>query len=386
MTKKQTINEDQIAGLPFDSSAMANDLRTWVEIESPTHDPVAVNRMMDRARHDLSVAGARTERISVGAGFGDCVLGRFGHLHADVPGILILGHMDTVHPVGTLRDFPWREEDGKAYGPGVLDMKSGNYLALEAVRQLKRADIQTPLPVTVLFTSDEEVGSPACRALIEAEAARHAHVLVPEPARRNAGVVTGRYAIARFRLTAHGRPSHAGRMLGEGASAIKEICHQVIAIEALTEPEATYSVGVIRGGEWVNCVTTTCHAEVLVAATTDARLEEAVERLSNLASVNDAVRLEVVRGVTRPVWEPTTASWKLYEHAAGLADKLGFEIIAQSSGGGSDGNFTGAMGLSTLDGLGARGDWPHTLEEHIIIDSLAERGRLLAAILATIET
>lgn len=385
MTKMNKIDVSQIAELPFDSSAMAKDLRTWVEIESPTNDPIAVNRMMERAQHDLSIAGARTERISVGPGFGDCVLGRFAHSHADVPGILILGHMDTVHPVGTLQDFPWREEDGRAYGPGILDMKSGNYLALEAIRQLKCAGIQTPLPVTVLFTSDEEVGSPACRALIESEAARHAHVLVPEPARRNAGVVTGRYAIARFRLTAHGRPSHAGRTLGEGASAIKEICHQVIAIESLTEPEATYSVGIIRGGDWVNCVTTTCHAEVLVAATTDARLEEAVERLSNLVPVNESVRLEVTRGVTRPVWEPTPASWRLYEHAAGLADELGFEIIAQSSGGGSDGNFTGAMGISTLDGLGARGDWPHTLEEHIVIDSLSERGRLIAAILATVE-
>lgn len=385
MTKNETPSAKEIAALTFDSTAMAEDLRSWVEIESPTNDPIAVNRMMDRARHDLVVAGAQTQRISVGEGYGDCVIGRFAHPRADVPGILILGHMDTVHPVGTLRNFPWRIEDGRAYGPGILDMKSGNYLALEALRQLKRAGIQTPLPVTVLFTSDEEVGSPACRSLIEAEAGRHAHVLVPEPARRNAGVVTGRYAIARFRLTAHGQPSHAGRMLGEGASAIKEICHQVIAIEALTEPEATYSVGIIRGGDWVNCVTTICHAEVLVAATTDARLEEAVERLSNLVSVNDSIRLEVARGVTRPVWEPTPASWRLYEHAAGLADKLGFKIIAQSSGGGSDGNFTGAMGLSTLDGLGARGDWPHTLEEHIVIDSLGERGRLFAAILATLE-
>lgn len=382
---KFTMNDlSQIANLPFDNTAMLNDLRTWVEIESPTHDADAVNRMMDHVRYDLTVAGAYTERVKVGDAYGDCILGRFPHPNANVPGILILGHMDTVHPVGTLQKFPWRIEGGYAYGPGVLDMKAGNYLALEAMRQLNRAGLRTPLPVTMLLTSDEEVGSPACRSLIEAEAARHAYVLVPEPARRNAGVVTGRYAIARFRLIAHGEPSHAGRMLGEGASAISEICRQVLAVEALTEPEVTYSVGVIRGGEWANCVATTCHAEILVAATTDARLEEAVERLASLTSINDAVRLEVERGVTRPVWEPTAASWRLYEHAAELANKLGFEIFSQSSGGGSDGNFTGAMGLSTLDGLGARGDKPHTLEEHIIIDSLSERGRLVAALLATI--
>jgi len=196
--------------LPFDARAMLGGLRSWVECESPTWDAAAVNRMMRLAAHELAVVGAHIETIPGRMGFGDCLRARFPHPRADAPGILILGHMDTVHPLGTLARLPFREDGGRCYGPGILDMNGGNYLAIEAMRQLLRAEIQTPLPVTVLFTSDEEVGSPSTRDLIEAEAARHRYVLVPEPARADGSVVTGRYAIARFNLEALGRPSHAG--------------------------------------------------------------------------------------------------------------------------------------------------------------------------------
>ena len=177
--------------LPFDSETMLSGLREWVECESPTHDAAAVNRMMDIAGRALILAGARTERIAGRMGFGDCIRASFPHAAPNVPGILVMGHLDTVHPVGTLTKLPFRREGGKAWGPGILDMKGGDYLALEAVRQLSRARIETKLPVTVLFTSDEEVGSPSTRDLIEAEAARHKYVLVPEPARPDGGVVTG---------------------------------------------------------------------------------------------------------------------------------------------------------------------------------------------------
>src|SRR6185503_6717989 len=207
--------------LPFDADAMLDGLRTWIECESPTYDVAAVNRMMDIASRELVIAGARIERVAGRMGFGDCIRASFPHPTPNVPGILVMGHLDTVHPIGTLASLPFRREGNRAWGPGILDMKGGNYLSLEAIRQLQRAGVPTKLPITVLLTSDEEVGSPSTRDLIEAEAARHKYVLVPEPARPDGGVVTGRYAIARFNLEATGRPSHAGARLAEGRSAIR---------------------------------------------------------------------------------------------------------------------------------------------------------------------
>ncbi|KPQ06795.1 MAG: glutamate carboxypeptidase [Rhodobacteraceae bacterium HLUCCA12] len=371
--------------LPFDAGLMAAGLREWVETESPTHDRAAVNRMMDIAARDLAILGADIQRIPGSQGCGDCVKARFPHQNRDRPGILILGHMDTVHPVGTTAHFGWREEDGRCYGPGVLDMKGGNFLSLEAIGQLRRAGYETPLPVTVLFTGDEETGSPSTRALIEAEAARHRYVLVPEPGRRNGGVVTGRYAIARFDIETHGRPSHAGLRLSEGASAIREMAHQILAIESLSDDEAGFSVGVVQGGQWANCVATTCQAKALVSATTDEKLAEASARMAGLRPAGDNVHVNVTPDIVRPVWKTNDACWSLYHHAARLAGGLGFDIPHQDSGGGSDGNFTGAMGIATLDGLGACGDEPHTLNEHILTESLAQRGKLMAALLATLD-
>ncbi len=220
--------------LPFNSDSMLEGLRAWVECESPTWDAAAVNRMMDVASRELVIAGARTERIAGRMGFGDCVRATFPHPRAGDPGILIMGHLDTVHPVGMLQKLPFRREGERAWGPAICDMKGGNYIAFEAIRQLLRASVRTPLPVTVLLTSDEEVGSPSTRDLIEAEATRHRYVLVPEPARPDGGVVTGRYAIARFNLEATGRPSHAGARLAEGRSAIREMARKIIEIEDMT--------------------------------------------------------------------------------------------------------------------------------------------------------
>src|SRR5258708_30691646 len=235
--------------LPFDASTMLAGLRTWVECESPTFDAAAVTRMMGVAARDLAIMGARIEIIPGCMGFGDCVRARFAHPNESEPGILILGHLDTVHPVGTLRDLPWRQDGARCYGPGVVDMKGGNYLALEAARQLARAGVKTALPITVLFTSDEEVGSPSTRDLIEAEAARHRYVLVPEPGRLDGSVVTGRYAIARFNLEAVARPSHAGARLGAGRSAIRGMARKLIQVEGMTTEDCTVSVGSASGGD-----------------------------------------------------------------------------------------------------------------------------------------
>ncbi len=367
--------------LPFDSDAMLAGLREWVECESPTYDAPAVNRMMDIASRALILAGARIERVAGRSGFGDCVRATFPHATPNEPGILLMGHLDTVHPTGTLSRLSFRQEGNRAWGPGILDMKGGNYLSLEAIRQLQHAGLQTKLPITVLFTSDEEVGSPSTRDLIEAEASRHKYILVPEPARPGGGVVTGRYAIARFNLEATGRPSHAGASLGAGRSAIREMARKLIEIEDMTTENCTFSVGVIHGGQWVNCVTTTCSGEALSMAKRQEDLDRGVAAMLALRGSSNEVQFKVTRGVTRPVWEPNARGMALYETASKIARGLGYAINPQSSGGGSDGNFTGAMGIATLDGLGVAGAGAHTLDEHIQIDSLAYRGKLMAGLL-----
>jgi glutamate carboxypeptidase len=372
------------ADLPFDADAMLDGLRNWVECESPTYDVAAVNRMMDIATRDLVIAGGRVERVAGRMGFGDCVRATFPHGTPNVPGILVMGHLDTVHPVGTLARLPFRRNGSRAWGPGILDMKGGNYMALEALRQLARANVPTKLPITILLTSDEEVGSPSTRDLIEAEASRHRYVLVPEPARVDGGVVTGRYAIARFNLEATGRPSHAGARLADGRSAIREMALKLIEIEDMTTEDCTFSVGVIHGGQWVNCVTTTCTGEALSMAKRQEDLDRGIASMLTLSASSNDVQFKVTRGVTRPVWEPNGKVMALYDTARDIARGLGYDISSQSSGGGSDGNFTGAMGIATLDGLGVQGAGAHTLDEHIVVDSLAYRGKLMAGLLATL--
>src|SRR6201982_1884567 len=374
------------ANLPFDSEAMLQGLRAWVECESPTWDASAVERMIDLAGRDMTIMGATLERIAVRQGFAGCVRARFPHPRQGEPGILIAGHLDTVHPVGTIEKLKWRREGNKCFGPGIFDMKGGNYLALEAIRQLARASFTTPLPITVLFTPDEEVGTPSTRDIIEAEAARNKYVLVPEPGRADNGVVTGRYAIARFNLESIGRPSHAGATLSSGRSAIREMARRILAIDGMTTGDCTFSVGIVPEGQWVNCVATTCSGEALSMAKRQADLDRGVERMLALSSTANDVTFTVTRGgVRRPVWEPNEGTMALYEKAKGIAKDLGMELPHGSAGGGSDANFTGAMGIPTLDGLGPRGAAPHTLNGHIGVESLAERGRLMAGLLATLE-
>lgn len=372
------------ANLPFNTEDMLQGLRQWVECESPTWDAAAVNRMLDLAAREMAVAGASIERIAGRQGFGGCIRARFPHPKQGQPGILIAGHLDTVHPVGTLTKLPWRRDGNKCFGPGIFDMKGGNYLSLEAIRQLQRASVATPLPITFLLTPDEEVGTPSVRDIIEAEAARNKYVLVPEPGRADNGVVTGRYAIARFNLEATGRPSHAGATLSSGRSAIREMARQILAIDAMTDDDCTFSVGIVHGGQWVNCVATTCTGEALSMAKRQADLDRGVARMLALSGTHDDVTFTVTRGVTRPVWEPDAGTLALYEKARAIAKQLGMELPHGSAGGGSDANFTGAMGIPSLDGLGVRGADAHTLNEHIEIDSLAERGRLMAGLLATL--
>lgn len=374
-----------IAALPFDAEEMLAGLRSWVECESPTWDAAAVNRMMDLASYDLAMMGAVIERIPGRMGLGDSVRARFPHENAGEPGILVLGHLDTVHPVGTLEALQFRRDGDICYGPGICDMKGGNYLALEAIRQLARAGIATKLPVTVMFTPDEEIGTPSVRALIEAEASRARAVLVPEPGRKGGGVTSGRYAIARFNISTIGTPSHAGARLSEGRSAIREMARRILQIEEMTSEDCTFSVGVVSGGRWVNCVSSRADAEVLTMAKRQDDLDRGVEAMLALAERDAEVVFEVTRGVTRPVWEPDVGTMRLVEMAETFTKDLGSDFYHESSGGGSDGNFTGAMGVPTLDGLGVEGGMMHTLQEHIDVASLATRGRIMAGLLATID-
>jgi glutamate carboxypeptidase len=375
----------KVEALPFDTETMLAGLKPWIECESPTFDPAAVDRMMDLAAYDLAAAGAEIERIPGRMGFGGSVRARFPHRDFGKPGILISGHLDTVHPVGTLDVLPFKVEDGKCYGPGIQDMKGGNFVSVEALRQLAVAGIETPLPVTVLFTPDEEVGTPSTRELIEMEARKNKYVLVPEPARPDGGAVTGRYAIARFNLKTEGRPSHAGWALKEGRSAIAAMARKIGEIEAMTTEDCTFSVGVVHAGQWVNCVSSSCHAEVLSMAKRQEDLDRGVEAMLALSGEENDVSFEVTRGVTRPVWEPDDATIALYEIGRDICKELGFDLTNGSAGGGSDGNFTGALGIPTLDSIGVRGAGLHTLNEHIEIDSLVERAKLIAGLLTRLK-
>jgi glutamate carboxypeptidase len=368
--------------LPFDADDMVARLRPWIECESPTYDAAAVNRMMDLAAYDLTVAGAVVERIPGRMGFGGTVRARFPHPDFGKPGILIAGHMDTVHPIGTLEKLPFKRDGDICYGPGIMDMKGGNFISLEAIKALAKAGMQTPLPVTVLFTPDEEVGTPSTRDLIEAEAAKNKYVLVPEPAKQDGGAVIGRYAIARFNLRTVGRPSHAGWALAEGRSAIAAMAKKILEIEAMTSDDCTFSVGVIHAGQWVNCVSSSCEAQALTMAKTQEDLDRGVAAMMALQGEENGVTFEVTRGVTRPVWEPNQpGTMAMFDVAKEICAELGFELTGASSGGGSDGNFTGFMGIPTLDSIGVRGKGLHTLGEHIEVASLTERAKLTAALL-----
>ncbi len=371
--------------LPFDADEMVQGLRPWVECESPTYDAAALARMMDLVAFDCVALGASVEIIPGRMGCGPSVRARVPHPDQGKPGILVSGHMDTVHPIGTLSKNPFRVEDGKVYGPGIQDMKSGNYLALEAMRQILRAGLNTPLPVTFLFTPDEEIGSPATRALIEAEARANKYFLCPEPALPDNGVTTGRYAIARFEISCEGVPTHAGATLSKGVSAMRELARRILEIEEMTSDSCTFSVNDVTSGQWVNCVSSFARAQVLSMAKEQADLDQGVARMLALAGERNGVTFRVEKTVVRPVWEneqPETMA--LYQVAKDLSAQMGLDLPYASSGGGSDANFSGALRIPSLCSLGAEGAGLHTLGEYIVAGSLPRRARLMAGLYLTL--
>jgi glutamate carboxypeptidase len=329
--------------------------------------------------------GALTERVAGSDGHGDHLLARTPY-GQDAPGILVLSHLDTVHPKGTLAgDLPFRIEGDSAFGPGIYDMKGGAYIAFHAVGRLLEAGVATPLGITHLFLSDEEVGSPTSRPVIEAEARRAKYVLVTEPAREGGKVVTARKGVARYDVVATGRPAHAGSRHQDGRNAIAELARQVLALEAMTDygRGITVNVGVIEGGTGVNVVPARCSLRVETRLPSLAVAEEVMARIEGLTPANPDIRLEITGALNRPPYEKTAAIEALLGRAQVLARGIGFELEDLATGGCSDGNFTAPI-APTLDGLGVDGKGGHTDYEQLYISSLVPREALLHGLFRTL--
>ncbi|HIO33359.1 MAG TPA: M20/M25/M40 family metallo-hydrolase [Gammaproteobacteria bacterium] len=365
---------------PLDAELIASAIADWASIESPSYDSFAVNQMMDVASSTMETLGATVERTPGADGYGDVVTARFNW--GSTPGILVLGHLDTVHLVGTLKEsLPIRRDGDRLYGPGVMDMKGGMYLSVHALGHVLEKQSALSVPVTFMFIPDEEIGSPSTRKLIEAEARKSRWVLVPEPA-HDEKLVTGRHAFLRFTLTVFGKAQHAGVARGAGRSAISAMARLITQIEALSdiEREITYRVGVVSGGDFVNVVPTQCQAQVLCVAPTANAFHEIRQQMDALDTGDPELRVEVDAGPVRPLFKPTAGTLALYEIAASVAAELGLNLDHGQFGGGSDGNFTGALGIPTLDGLGVHGKGLHTKSEHIYVSSLVPRAQLLAGL------
>lgn len=365
------------------TEALLDAVRGWVEIESPTNDPAGVNRVADLVEGKLRAIGAAIERTPGRDGYGDILIGRVPGQEAG-PGLLLLGHMDTVHQRGT---FAFRREGDRAYGPGIYDMKGGNAMAVAALEHLHAHGRRPRLPVTVMMIPDEEVGSPSSRAAIEAEALKHRAALVVEPSGEGGKFTIARHGIARWHLRTIGRPAHAGAYHAEGRSAVREMAHHILALEALTDhPRNFYvNIGIVQGGTHENMVPAECRAicyALVPTAEEEAELRAAVHALPQH---DPDVRTEVTPGLGRPPFVKTPAIQALYDHAAALAVEAGLPSAGERvAGGGSDGNFTGALGVPTLDGLGVIGAGPHTLEENIELSCLVPRTRVLARLFETL--
>lgn len=361
-------------------------LSAWLERESPTGDAQAVNAMMDLVVRDVEQEAIAVERIPGQHGLGDVLVLRAGPA-VDATSVLVISHLDTVHPLGTAeRDLPIRIDGDRLYGPGAYDMKGGVYLALQAFKDLARRR-SASRPLVFFISPDEEVGSPSTRGIIT-DLARSAHcALVVEPARGPGSVVTARKGVGWFEVDIKGRPAHAGTNHRDGRSAIREAARQILHIEAMTDYDrgATTSVGVIAGGTAQNVVPQQCRfsVDLRVATAADGAVYENAMR--GLRPENPEIELSVTGGMNRPPYERTAAVGRLYERAREIARGVGIELNeVPMVGGGSDGNITAALGVPTLDGLGIEGAGAHTLAEYGLISSIEPRRRLMAALLESL--
>jgi len=369
---------------PFDPMTILDGIRRWVEIETPTEAPAQVNQLASVVADGYRDLPVSIERVAGHSGCGDNLVVR-SSWGQDAPGILILSHLDTVHPIGFIGRLPFSIEGDSAFGPGIYDMKGGAYLAYHAFGQVCINGQRSPLGITQLYVSDEEIGSPTSRALIEAEGRKAKYVLVTEPARDGGKIVTGRKGVARFEIFVKGVASHAGTRPEDGRSAVRELANLIQTLEAMNDLNRGISinVGVVRGGTRPNVIPEHAYAEVDMRVPTIADADELVPKILNLKSSTEGVSVRVIGELNRPPYEKSNAGAALYEHARALAAEIGFDLVDSSTGGGSDGNFT-APHTATLDGLGVDGKGAHTDYEQLYISSIEPRGRLLQRLFQTL--
>lgn len=384
MTKQFAGDDNSMSSNPFETAAILDGIRRWVEIESPTERPDQVNRLADLVAAGYRDLPATVDRVAGRDGCGDHLVAR-SSWGQDAPGILVLSHLDTVHPMGFIERLPFKIDGDVAFGPGIYDMKGGAYLAYHAFRRICADDARPPLGITQLYVSDEEIGSPTSRALIKAEGRKAKYVLVTEPARDGGKIVTGRKGVARFDVSIKGAPAHAGTRPEDGRSAIRELGNVIQTLEAMNDLKrgVTVNVGVVRGGTKPNVIAEEAYAEVDMRVPTMADADELVPKILGITSRTEGVSVKVTGELNRPPYEKSNAGAALYEHARELATELGFELLDVFTGGGSDGNFT-APHTATLDGLGVDGKGAHTHYEQLYISSIEPRARLLYRLYQTL--
>jgi glutamate carboxypeptidase len=304
---------------------------------------------------------------------------------AEKPGLLLC-HYDTVWPLGTLNGMPFRVEGDKAFGPGIYDMKASHAMIEFALRAIKALDLPLPRPLEMLFTSDEEIGSVTSRPLIEERAREAAYVLVLEPPTAAGALKTARKGVGDFDLQVRGRAAHAGSQPELGISAINELAHQVLAVQALADLEkgTTINTGVVHGGTRSNVIAAQAEAQIDVRVWTPEEAERITQAMNALKPTTAGALLTVDGGFERPPMVRSQGIIDLFQKVKEVGQQLGLELDEGSTGGGSDGNFTAALGIPTLDGLGAVGDGAHGDHEHILISELAPRTTLLAAAILTL--
>ncbi len=355
-------------------------LQKLVEAESPTHDKAGVDRVGALVAEECRHQGAMI-RIHPQTSAGDLIEAHWGEGRN---GILLLAHMDTVHPVGMVERIPFREVGGRIMGPGVEDMKGGIVIGLTALAALAEMHRFPILPVTALFTSDEETGSQTSRPLIEALARQSALVLVLEPAMPDGAIKTWRKGVGDFIVTVRGRAAHAGSDHQLGRNAIEELARQILVIQNLTDYElgTTLNVGIIRGGTATNVVPEEATAEVDLRVMKPGEAERILAALQALKPVLDGTTIQVSGELNRPPMPSDELMKTTFEKARKLAAGIGMELRASGTGGASDANFVAPLGIPVLDGLGAVGDGGHSEREFILTESLPERARLLATLLS----
>jgi glutamate carboxypeptidase len=369
----------------------ALDFMRWlVEQESMSREAEATRRIAENLAERLARHGAAVE-LFADPRYGATLRARYGLRPADAgrleeKQLLVVGHLDTVWPTGTLAARPFRVEGDLAFGPGIFDMKSGVTVAAFAMRAIEEMGRRTNRPVTLLMTCDEETGSHFSRELIEDEARKSCAALVLEPPIPGGTVKTGRKGVGEFELIVRGRPAHAGNDPRAGISAVTELAHQILAINSMSDYErgTTLNVGVVRGGVLSNVIAAEARASVDMRYQSVEEGRRIVEAMQGLRPVLDGARLEVRGGINRPPMVRTQESGALFERAKRLAGEIGFELREGSVGGGSDGNFIAALGVPVLDGLGVDGAGAHAEHEHIIISDIPRRAALVARLIETI--